>query len=274
MFVWTILLNRQWSMRGKFYVNHFKTYIKRALKSALNGWIVSILSDSSKIRISFEGAMIPVATATKRLNIWVGKGIDTAVMAFIAWFGAKIVKRQMEKSVKTLVYTLLSPKPSSSVSSSGTLSNTCNGERSCEKSSRFRTSIFSSTEHTCSLNGSMSRATNSSKNVYDEQWCQNRTLKVKVLHAIDSNFWNVCKFSTIRVFKKLQICDLKMAARLSKYSKRMETLMIFCKFYVKGRIAVLSFIAHFKRVYNSNGVSESRYYLLCLHSWNVDQHPA
>lgn len=85
-------------------LDHSKVNIKGALRSDLNGLLVSILDDLSGIREFFDDVIIQAATTSKLLPIIVSTILrETATMALITPYAAKIGKQEVEKSVRDLV---------------------------------------------------------------------------------------------------------------------------------------------------------------------------
>lgn len=91
-------------------VDRNKAFFKAALKSVLNELVVFILDDSSEIRESFNDAIIQVTTVPNSLAI-IAPAVakDTAAMRPIDRFAAKILKQELEKSVKDLAF--IPPRP-------------------------------------------------------------------------------------------------------------------------------------------------------------------
>lgn len=93
-------------------VDHNYAVMKGAVRSALNGFLVYIMGDSSDNRKSFEDAIVQVATALKSSAIIVSAvARDVATMASTAWYASKIVKQVAEESVRDLHLTSPSPPP-------------------------------------------------------------------------------------------------------------------------------------------------------------------
>lgn len=72
-------------------VNHNKTFIKAALRSVVNGLLVSILDNSAGTKKSFGDAIIQVATTQKSLAIIALAGAkDIVCIASIARYAARL----------------------------------------------------------------------------------------------------------------------------------------------------------------------------------------
>lgn len=125
-----------------------KAFPKVALRSALNGLLIYIWNRFSGIKKSFEDAIIKVAWVLKLLVI-IASAVarDTAAIAPTARYAAKIVKQEMEKSVKDLALT--PPKLLPCGSDLALNKGKSHEDRSPEKeSSRRKPSVLSSDKGT------------------------------------------------------------------------------------------------------------------------------
>lgn len=85
---------------------------------------------------------------------------------------------------------------------------------------------------------------------------EDRSPKLKVLHANDSHSQNVVNYKLFHLLEKLQTYNEKMAVRAGTYATRMETLMKTYRFDGNDLITILRFLAQFERARDSNRVSE------------------
>lgn len=88
-----------------------QAFIKVALRIALNRMLVLILDDSSGTIEFFEHAIIGLATAPKLIAIIDSAAAKyTAGMAHTARCAAKIMKQEVKKLVKGLIFTPFTPR--------------------------------------------------------------------------------------------------------------------------------------------------------------------
>lgn len=145
-------------------VRQNKAFIKGALRSALHVFLVVILNNLSGNGKIFENAVIQEAAGAKLLAITASAvARDTAAVTPISWYTAKIVKKEVEESMKDLVLSLHS-SPLSGLSSSREEIFKSHMVRSSEKKSRRRKlSVFSTYKSTSSLKRLLKETTKSSK---------------------------------------------------------------------------------------------------------------
>lgn len=91
-------------------VDYNKVFIESGQRSALNEVLAFVLDDPSRIRNSFENAIVQVASAPGSLAILeLAVSSDTVAIKPISRYAAKILKPEVKQSVKDLDLTSFSP---------------------------------------------------------------------------------------------------------------------------------------------------------------------
>lgn len=207
-------------------------FIKAALRSALNGLLISILDDSSCVKEFFEDTTNQVATTQKSLTITaLAVTRDTIAIAPIVHYAAKAVKQKVKESVNDLVHTLLSRPPSRFDSPSDKSRKSRRNKAPKKKNSRRKLSLEPPELSTWSLKRSLTSNVKSSRNLDISLEVRNQAPEMKTLHVTNSIFRNVLKYKSYWLVNVPHLHKSIMAVRTGKYSKRIQTLM---KAYKKG----------------------------------------
>lgn len=120
-----------------------KSYIKVALRTALNGLLVFVLNDLPGTKESLDDKTVRVETAPKSLAIFASAvARDIAAMDATVWYASMIVKEGVEESIKSLVHTSPSPPLSGPDSSFDEAWENRKDRRSKRKLWRRKASVF------------------------------------------------------------------------------------------------------------------------------------
>lgn len=215
-------------------INHNEVCIKSALKSAPNGLLISVMDSPLEIRKSFKVAVIQLASSPRLLTtIAVAVARNAAVMPPITKFAVATVRKEIDESVKDLVFT--SPSlPPFVLASSSAKSQKSRRNRALKKCiSRRKSTLRSLEKDVWSLGGSLRETILSLTDSDLSRKRKDRALKLKALHATLSHVRSAFNYRKYRLLNNSQPNNGKTAIRTAKYSDRMETLMETYKFEEK-----------------------------------------
>lgn len=103
----------------------------------------------------------------------------------------------------------------------------------------------------------MKKTTKSSKSSISSNDADGRASYLIAMPATDGLFQNLVNYKTYHLREESRIYNKKMAIRMGKYTKRIETLMKAYKFDNKDLVKILRFLTQIKRAWDSNRLFKS-----------------